>query len=74
MKKTDAALDVKRLLLETDLPDRAMARGVREALLLHKRLDAPIAVWKDGAVAWIPADEIEVPPADDPVEPSQKLR
>jgi hypothetical protein len=65
MKRPEPPRDIKRILLETDLPDRAMARGVRDALLLHKRLEAPIAVWKDGAVVWIPPEEIEIPPEDE---------
>ena len=69
MSTTEKPLDVKTILLETDLADLALARGVREALLLHKRLGAPIAVWRDGAVAWIPAEEIEVPPEDEPKAP-----
>ena len=37
---------------------------MREALLFHKLLGAPIAVWRDGAGAWIPAEEIEIPPEE----------
>jgi hypothetical protein len=45
-----------------DLPRilEAMGQGVREALLRHKRAGNPIAVWRDGAVVWIPPEEIEV--------------
>lgn len=68
MKQSEPKLDLKKILLETDLADRAMARGVREALLLHKRLGAPIAVWKDERVQWIPAAEIEIPPEEEPTE------
>lgn len=42
------------------LVDAALAQGAREALLLHKRLGLPIAVWRDGEVAWVPAEEIEI--------------
>lgn len=38
----------------------AMRQGVREALLRHKKAGNPIAVWRDGAVAWIPPEEIEI--------------
>ena len=41
--------------------DSALAEAAREALLLHKRLGLPIAVWRDGAVVWVTAEEIEVP-------------
>jgi hypothetical protein len=45
-----------------DLPRilEAMGQSVREALLRHKRACNPIAVWRDGAVAWVPPEEIVV--------------
>ena len=45
-----------------DLPGilDAMRQAVREALLQHKRAGNPIAVWLEGAVAWIPAEEIVI--------------
>ena len=36
----------------------AMQRAVREALLEHKRLGNPIAVWREGRVVWLQPDEI----------------
>jgi hypothetical protein len=39
---------------------REMRRAVREALLRHKRIGNPIAVWRDGQVVWIPPEEIPV--------------
>jgi len=36
--------------------------AVREALIMHKRLNNPIATWKDGKVVIVPPDEIEIPP------------
>ena len=43
-----------------DLPRilAAMRRAVREALLEHKRLGNPIAVWREGRVVWLAPDEI----------------
>lgn len=74
MKKNEPTLDLKKILLETDLADRALARGVREALLLHKRLDAPIAVWENDKVRWIPAAEIEIPPDETAAEKTKRPR
>lgn len=45
--------DVPRIL-------HAMRQGVREALALHKQMGHPIAVWREGRVVWIPAEEIPV--------------
>lgn len=39
---------------------REMRRAVREALLFHKRIKNPVAVWRDGRVVWIPPEEIPV--------------
>lgn len=43
-----------------DLPRilAAMQRAVREALLEHKRLGNPVAVWREGRVAWLQPEEI----------------
>ncbi len=43
---------------------KIMGEAVRQALLQHKRAGNPIAVWRDGKVVWIPAEEI---PVDDPL-------
>jgi hypothetical protein len=45
-----------------DLPRilEAMGQSVRDALLRHKRAGNPIVVWRDGAVAWVPPEEIVV--------------
>jgi len=38
----------------------AMRQGVREALARHREMGNPVAVWRDGRVVWIPAEEIPV--------------
>jgi len=38
----------------------ALRQAVREALLSHKRSGNPVAVWQNGRVVWVPADEIPV--------------
>lgn len=53
--------DVSRIL-------RAMREGVREALLRHKLLGQPIVVWRDGAVTWIPAEEIEIEDVEEQID------
>lgn len=40
---------------------RALALASRDALIKHKALGVPIAVWRDGKVVLVPPDEIEVP-------------
>ena len=43
-----------------DLPRilKAMTEAVREALLRHKRLGNPVAVWREGRVVWLRPEEI----------------
>lgn len=40
--------------------DRALARAVRQALLRHKKMGNPVAVWRDGKVVWVEPEEIDV--------------
>jgi hypothetical protein len=42
--------------------DEALNRAVREAVILHRKLGLPMAVWRDNQVAWIDPDE----PGDGP--------
>ena len=44
-----------------DAVSRAFRRGVRKALLEHKRDGDPVVEWRDGKVVWVPADEIVIP-------------
>ncbi len=52
-----------------DLPkiQEAMARGVRAALRRHKQANNPVATWRDGAIVWVPPEDI---PVDD--EPAKE--
>ncbi len=45
-----------------DLPRilAAMTEAVREALLRHKRLGNPVAVWREGRIVWLRPEEIPV--------------
>ncbi|MBI4493233.1 MAG: hypothetical protein HY690_10630 [Chloroflexi bacterium] len=47
----DRVQDIPRIL-------KAMREAVREALLRHKRLGNPVAVWQDGRVVWLSPEEI----------------
>ena len=47
---------------------RALQRAVRQALLMHKRIGNPIAIWRDGRVVIIPPEEIVIPPDDSETE------
>ena len=57
--------DVDPMLVSAKDIERAMARGVGEALRRHKLLGESIAVWRDGKVVIVPPEEIEIPPLPD---------
>jgi len=42
------------------LAEEALKEAVAEAIAEHKRAGHPIAVWRDGKVVHIPADQIEM--------------
>jgi hypothetical protein len=47
---------------------KVLQLAVREALLMHKRIGNPVAIWKDGRVVIIPPEEIVIPPNDSETE------
>ena len=42
------------------LAEEALQKAVAEALAEHRRNGVPIAIWRNGKVVRIPADQIEV--------------
>ena len=42
------------------LAEQALKEAVAEAIAEHKRAGHPIAVWMDGKIVHIPADQIEM--------------
>jgi len=52
--------DAKALFADGREIDAALAKAIRQAVLEHKRAGNPIAVWQDGRVVWIPAEEIVI--------------
>lgn len=57
--------DIATIFTTPGLVKAAMDRGIRDALLRHKRLGESIAVWRDGKVVIVPAEEIVVPELPD---------
>ena len=54
-------MNILEKLQDHDWVTAAIQRGAREALIKHKAMGVPIAIWQDGKVVLIPAEEIEVP-------------
>jgi len=59
-------------LFEEGTPiDAAIRAAAREAVLQHKQKGLPLAVWRDGKVAWISPEEIDLGPTP-PATPLSK--
>ena len=54
--------DISELFDDGTAIAQAMNAAVREAVLQHKQKGLPLVVWRDGKVAWIPPDEIDLGP------------
>lgn len=52
---------LEQILTDDGEVGRRLRLAARNAVREHKRLGHPIAVWQDGKVVWIPAEEIVVP-------------
>ncbi|MEX2598711.1 MAG: hypothetical protein WD533_03545 [Dehalococcoidia bacterium] len=57
--ETDHRIPIERLK-DRDRMLAEMQAAVQEALIRHKRLGNPIAVWRNNRVEWIPPEEIPV--------------
>jgi hypothetical protein len=45
---------------DKDLITEALAKGVRDALLQHKKAGNPVVEWRDGKIVWIQPEDIVV--------------
>jgi hypothetical protein len=53
--------EIDRVFQSDTAVSEALRVAVAEALERHKRAGKPIAVWRDGKVVWVAADDINVP-------------
>ena len=51
--------DINEAFEEGTPIDDALNEAVREAVLQHKRMGQPLAVWRDGKTVWLSAEEVE---------------
>ncbi len=54
---------------DNDRVTRALALASRDALVRHKALGVPIAIWKNDKVTLVPPEEIEIPEVPDEPDP-----
>jgi hypothetical protein len=57
-------IDIEQLFEEGTAIDEAVAKGVFEALRMHKLLGNTVVGWQDGQVVFVPPDQINLDPAD----------
>ncbi len=64
--KADHPKDIGKIFRDGTLIEKAVKEAALEAKRTHQRLGLPAAVWRDGQVVWVPADELESE-SDEPV-------
>lgn len=57
--KTEAQRDVNRILTEDRrLVDQGLDRGIRKAMLRHKKDGLPVVVERDGRIEWVKPEDL----------------
>ena len=57
--KTQARKDIARVMREDrQTVDGALAKGVRDAMLRHKKDDLPVVVERDGKIEWVKPEDL----------------
>ena len=64
-------VDIEAAFMEGTLIDDGIRQGVRQAIELHRRAGVPMAIWRDGRVQYVSADE---PDPDDFEEDEPAIR
>ena len=53
--------EIARMARDGDAIDRALAAAYRRTVLRHRRLGAPLVVWRDGQVVEVSAEDVALP-------------
>jgi hypothetical protein len=51
--------DISEILSDPTVVVQAATEARQDAIQRHKQMGLPMAVWKDGAVAWVAPEELE---------------
>lgn len=57
MKRTDPR-NLTEIIRDGRAIDRAVRKATRAAVLLHKKLGFPIAIWREGRTVWVKPEDI----------------
>jgi hypothetical protein len=59
--RTEERKDVHRIFIEErELIDEALQRGVRDAVLRHKRDGLPMVIYRDGKTVWVKPEDLSL--------------
>jgi hypothetical protein len=53
--------DIRRIMEEGTLVDRAIVRAHAEAVRRHRLLGVPLVIWRDGQVVEVSPDAVPIP-------------
>ena len=57
---SESRRDISEILAsDPTLVVQAVTEAVQDAVQRHKQMGLPMAIWRDGAVAWVAAEELE---------------
>ena len=57
--KIQARKDIARVIRDDkQAVDGALAKGVRDAMLRHKKDDVPVVVERDGKIEWVKPEDL----------------
>ncbi len=62
--KPDQTKDLEALLQDDALVGTALQTAARQAIREHREEGLPLAMWRDGEVVWVPAEELEAETGD----------
>ena len=63
-REMDPPKDLVAILRDGALVQRALEKAARQAIEEHRRDGRPLAMWRDGRVTWVPAEELQTESAD----------
>ncbi len=50
--------DMESILTDQSAMDQTFRQARREAIRQHRMANLPMVVWRDGAIVWIPPDQL----------------
>lgn len=57
--RNEQSKDILEILSEGALVQKALEKAARQAIQEHKEEGLPLAMWRDGRVVWMTAEELE---------------